>query len=569
MVRACSSVAAMVSRQYVQMTRVRVEGLLAAFPKLVAAGKQHTYVETENVRYVYQPLECGTLYLLLVTTKGSNILEDLDVLRLLAKTLPEYTQGQVDEEGVSLSAFDLIFAFDEIISLGYKENVTMAQVKTFTEMNSHEEKLHKMMIQSKINDTKDVMRRKADEIDKVKNETRRMQQSSMQRDRGMYSALNQGFGSRPSGGFGGPSDGFGGGQPFGGQGGFEDGRDDEFGYLGRGGSTGSFSDDRPSGGFRSKYSEDAQGYGQSTPGTGGMPQKSLAGPKKGMQLGGKPKTNQFLESLRAEGEAVDPDFHLETRTQAQAPAPVPVAAAPSESVSLVIEEKLNVVLNRNGGLEQMELQGNMLLEVRNEDDALIRVITKAGDNQGFQFKTHPNIDKALHTNEKILGLKDPNRPFPCGSALGVLKWRYSTKDESALPLSINCWPTINGGETAVSIEYEATDAMDLQHVVISIPCPPCRDPPAVNSCDGEFRFDARNGVMEWNIELIDDSNRSGSMEFVIPVANTEAFFPIDVSFSSAKTFCDIDVTRIARTTDGAPVKYAAKKMMLVDSFQVV
>ena len=150
------------------MTRVRVEGLLAAFPKLVGSGKQHTYVETENVRYVYQPLECGTMYLLLVTTKGSNILEDLDVLRLLAKTLPEYTQGQVDEEGVSFAAFDLIFAFDEIISLGYKENVTMAQVKTFTEMNSHEEKLHKMMIQSKINDTKDVMRRKATEIDKVK-----------------------------------------------------------------------------------------------------------------------------------------------------------------------------------------------------------------------------------------------------------------------------------------------------------------------------------------------------------------------------------------------------------------
>ena len=65
--------AALVSRQYVQMTRVRVEGLLAAFPKLVGNGKQHTYVETENVRYVYQPLECGTMYLLLVTTKGSNI----------------------------------------------------------------------------------------------------------------------------------------------------------------------------------------------------------------------------------------------------------------------------------------------------------------------------------------------------------------------------------------------------------------------------------------------------------------------------------------------------------------
>lgn len=75
--------AVLVSRQYVDMSRIRIEGLLAAFPKLVGTGKQHTYVETENVRYVYQPIEA--LYLLLVTNKQSNILEDLETLRLLSK----------------------------------------------------------------------------------------------------------------------------------------------------------------------------------------------------------------------------------------------------------------------------------------------------------------------------------------------------------------------------------------------------------------------------------------------------------------------------------------------------
>jgi len=50
--------AALVSRQFVDMmSRIRIEGLLAAFPKLIGAGKQHTYVEAENVRYLYQPLE--------------------------------------------------------------------------------------------------------------------------------------------------------------------------------------------------------------------------------------------------------------------------------------------------------------------------------------------------------------------------------------------------------------------------------------------------------------------------------------------------------------------------------
>lgn len=67
------------------------------------------------------------LYLLLITNKGSNILEDLETLRLLAKILPEFVHP-MDEEGVSQCAFDLIFAFDEVIAMGYRESITVTQV---------------------------------------------------------------------------------------------------------------------------------------------------------------------------------------------------------------------------------------------------------------------------------------------------------------------------------------------------------------------------------------------------------------------------------------------------------
>ncbi len=49
---------------------------------------QHTFIDTDAVRYVYQPME--QLYLLLITNKQSNIMEDLETLRTVAKIVTEH-----------------------------------------------------------------------------------------------------------------------------------------------------------------------------------------------------------------------------------------------------------------------------------------------------------------------------------------------------------------------------------------------------------------------------------------------------------------------------------------------
>jgi len=58
--------------------------------------------------------------------------------------VPEFC-GRLEEENVSNKAFELIFAFDEVIAVGYKEKVTLQQIKTFLEMDSQEEKIHEML----------------------------------------------------------------------------------------------------------------------------------------------------------------------------------------------------------------------------------------------------------------------------------------------------------------------------------------------------------------------------------------------------------------------------------------
>ncbi|GAB2211517.1 hypothetical protein Droror1_Dr00024832 [Drosera rotundifolia] len=513
-----------VSRQFVDMTRYRIEGLLAAFPKLVGTGKQHTFVEAENVRYVYQPIE--TLFLVVVTNKQSNILEDLETLRLLSKLVPEYAMG-LDEEGIGKAAFELIFAFDEVISLGHRENVTIAQVKQYCEMESHEEKLHKLVIESKVHDVKEVMKRKANEIDRSKIEKTRgdkggfMSLQSMGSGRIESSLSDIAISRSNSGGFGSGS-GFG-------------------------------------------LNSDVDSY--STKPKGRPPSAATAPPKgSGMQLGKMKKSNPLLESLKAEGEVIVDEVQPASLKSKSAAPP------PTDPITLTVEEKINVSLRRDGALSSFDVQGQLSLQILEEKDAYIQVQVESGGNPGILFKTHPNINKELFASENILGLKDPNRPFPIGQlgdGVGLLKWRMQGADESALPLTINCWPSVSGNDTYVNIEYEASSVFDLQNVVISVPLPALREVPNVRQIDGEWRYDSRNSILEWSVVLIDNSNRSGAMEFIVPATDPSNFYPISVRFSANSTFSDLKVVNVLPLKQGPTPKYTQRILLQTENYQVV
>ena len=128
------------------MQRSRIEALLASFPKLADSGTQHTTCEQDNVRYVYQPLD--ELYMVLITNLQSNILQDINSLHLFAQVVSSICKS-LDEREILKNAFELLTAFDEIVTLGYRENLTMSQIKTFLDMESHEERIQEIIARNK------------------------------------------------------------------------------------------------------------------------------------------------------------------------------------------------------------------------------------------------------------------------------------------------------------------------------------------------------------------------------------------------------------------------------------
>jgi len=501
----------LMSRQFVDISRIRIEGLLAAFPKLIGSGnKQHTFVETESVRYVYQPME--TLYLLLITNKSSNIMEDLETLKVMAKIVPEFCP-ELDEEGVQESCFDLIFAFDEVLAMGHRENVSPMQVKTAMEMESHEEKIANMIRQTKMNEAKAHMKERQKEIEKAKQERSKA---------GLDKYAGQGGGSSSSG----------------------------------------FNGGSAQGAFDSLMGD--SGYVEEPVARPSAPPQRTAPPKqmRGMKLSAS-KTSDLMKVLADEGE-------ISTGPGPAARAPGGKAAAPahasSDAVAIDVEEKLTCVLARDGGLEDILVVGDLKLTVSDPEAAMTRVELQMGENRGFQFKTHPNINKSLWAAENVLSHKDPPRPFPIGSAINVLKWR-ATKEESLLPLQVNCWPSIAGSGCTVNLEYELVKpGMELTNVTISIPVP---GQPQVTQVDGTHHFNNREKLLEWVIDLVDDSNANGSLEFSVQDADVEGFFPINVAFGATGTICDVKVVHVSESRGNRELDHSVNNLVEVESFQVV
>ena len=547
---------AVVSRQFVDMSRARIEGLLAAFPKLIPKdGGQHTFIETESVRYVYQPIE--KMYLVLITTKNSNILEDLETLLggggrkmpqknffqkfqknfflflnfstnpsppcLFARVIPEYCRTQ-DEQDIADHAFELIFAFDEVVALGYRESVNLAQIRTFTEMDSNEERVAIAIRETQEKEAKQQMLARAKELEKERKERKKM---------------------------------------------------------GRGGSgAGGFSINNFSGGFGGAGSGDS-GKPIDTPVATPAPQASSKPKRSGgkaMRLGGKNKNvDHFVDQLAAEGQHVvkkqaaasnKGDKGGSKAAQDQLKTKIPETA--HEAIHIRLEEKILAMIEKDGAVQKFNVNGFVHLHVNDENCSKIRIQMANNDSRGANLQTHPNIDKKQWQASNLIAMKNPDKGFPVGMDVGVLKWRVQNQEEDSLPLTINCWPNETGsGSCDVNIEYELqSEELELQDVTISIPTPSGCGAPVVGDCDGSYNFDQRKNLLTWTLPIIDKSNSTGQMDFSMP-SNPDDFFPVEVNFHSTKTlYTDISVQGIVDVSDNTPAKYSLETALLVDKYTI-
>ncbi|KAL8906294.1 MAG: hypothetical protein Q9207_002120 [Kuettlingeria erythrocarpa] len=496
---------AVLSRQFREVSRSRIEGLLASFPKLADSGTQHTTVEQDNVRYVYQPLD--ELYMVLITNRQSNILQDIDSLHLFAQVVSSICKS-LEEREILRNAYELLSAFDELVTLGYRENLSLAQIKTFLEMESHEERIQEIISRNKELEATEDRKRKAKHIELQRKEMARSGRGAVSRTPS-YPAYTPP--PRPA-------------------------------------TTDSYD---------TYEAEKKKSFKTSTP------------KGKGMQLGKKSRNTDMFERVREDlGATTEESAPLIANSQAdKAPSARASTSVEREAIHVTIAETITARMSREGSLNSFNAKGDLQLRIADSSLTKVKLDLTAIASHNAQFRTHPNVDKALFNGSKAIQLKDPSKGFPANQSVGVLRWSASVAAEApdVLPITFTVWVNKGSdGSWSVMVEYELTGDDSLRDVSVTIPY--ATSEPAVSSFDAVY--EVSGDTLEWSIGAVDESNSSGAFEFEAQAEDEAEFFPMSVRFAKSKPFVNVDINSITLLEMDQHMSFTKDVKSVADSYLI-
>jgi FtsZ-binding cell division protein ZapB len=499
----------LVARQFSNVSKAQITNHLAVFPKLLTKSSQ-SYVESSTSRYVYQ--EIDQLYFVLITTKDSNILEDLELLAMLVDLTREIIQN-IEEKNVVRNALQLILAYDECVFDGYRQNVSINDVITFLQMESKEEDEYNAEMARKIMNAQSLIDAKSKELDKKKKELKKS---------GFVSGTSVGF--TPS--------------------------------ATTTTSTGSYT-----------FSQEELNALPETEKTETVkPKRVLRPTPKGMVLGKKSTTRVKAQQMIMEEGLTPAQKTIREEKEEEAPA----APIITKGLLISLKETITVSITRTGGVEEFAIKGSLIamgpqkgvfnIKMKQKNDKV--KYRPSGGNRASEFK-------------KTKTLRFDNST-PASEPTSLLQWMYNSKESNDLPIIINCWGDPGSGKgTIFSLTVELKDtSLTFEQVVLSIPCKKPREA-EISDVSGEIEPSEREEIIRWIIPELSAKESSVDLEFALPTKVDESeFYPIDVTFTSDDILGFMDVEAVALCDEDEqpnwdePAQCQFERTLVTDKFLV-
>ena len=273
-----------------------------------------------------------------------------------------------------------------------------------------------------------------------------------------------------------------------------------------------------------------------------------------MQLGKKSKTTDMFERVKEDlGVQAAENAPLVPTSQPIIPAEKTTSAHVSssidrEAIHVTVAESISATLSKEGSLKSFNVKGDLQLRISDPSLTKVKLDLVANASYNAQFRTHPNVDKALFSKSKTVQLRDNSKGFPANISVGVLRWSASATADfnDAVPITFTVWVNKGSDESwTITVEYELTGGDSLHDVSVNIPY--ATSEPAVSSFDAVYEVSGDS--LEWTIGTVDDSNATGNFDFEAQAEDEAEFFPMSVRFSKSKPLVDVDVRSFFQILD--------------------
>lgn len=526
------------------------------------------------------------LFLVIITNRSSNIVEDLETIRLLSKLVPDICGG-VAEENIQQHAFELLFAFDEAISQGgLRESLSLSQIKTNLEMDSHEEKLQNMIQASRVEAARDEADRMARTISDRKREESRLGQSL-----GKMVGIEGGSGSGSSR------------------------QESEISPYGRStgggmegmGSTGS---NTGSSNTSSNSNSSATGTGYINPTTSSSSSSRRPKTSTGMKLGSSSSSSSgggmklgsgkgsLLSSLAQEEKLAPMSFAPQDRSSDAPLDPQAAQQQQQEEQQQLFEgnrvellETVSFSFSRDGEAVSFDLRGDLTVTISAEDAGLAPHVQLAVDEEAVvekevAFQSNPKVSKDSWDAERCLVLKNAKKGFLPNKPLKALRWRSSSVEALASLFAFSCWVEEDSEEDGAflltvdwSVEEDAQSLGTLRTLAVSLPTPPNSHHDVVACERGEVLQNSplpspaahSDTGVTWrcvnvsagDAETLELRVRNGGYD-------ENALFPLQVTFSSSEgLIAPLRVVSCTSHADGAPLELATEMHVASDVVTIV
>lgn len=217
-------------------------------------------------------------------------------------------------------------------------------------------------------------------------------------------------------------------------------------------------------------------------------------------------------------------------------------------VQILLKEKLKVEVNKENEVKFSEVEGDLSLNIKNEDYKFIEIQI----DSPLELKFSPNLEKEASKKNTLKSTKG----FPINKNVALVKWKRSKID--SLPVSFTFWPSdLEDGRFQILFEISAEESLkDLMF---------CFNKEKMKDVFIETGKAEVKDYLEWNVGDVNKGD-SATLEFTCACSSPADIFPVNLFFTG--TFLSSSLIIKSVENQNEIVDYGVQNLCEVDSFVI-